>query len=70
MLDKIRAYIDGGQAVKSKNALRYSMGFDEIVALMQKATETPADAVLLAFRYGLEKGYRMEKAEVKRNADA
>lgn len=60
MLDKIRAYIDGGQAVRSKNALRYSMGYSEIVAL---ATESPYDAVALAFDYGREKGYRMAKAD-------
>ena len=70
MLDKIKAYIGDGQAVKSKNALRYSMGFNEIVALMQKATESPYDAVVLAFVYGMEKGSRMAKAEGKRNADA
>ena len=66
MLERIKAYIYGGQAVRSKNALRYSMGFNEIVALMQKATESPYDAVALAFDYGMEKGYRMAKAEGKK----
>lgn len=36
MLEKIKAFIDGGQAVKSKSLLRYAMGFNETVALMQK----------------------------------
>ena len=65
MLEKIKAFIDGGQAVRSKNALRYSIGFNETVALMQKAAESPFDAVVLAFNYGREKGYRMAKAEGK-----
>ena len=61
MLERIKAYIDGGQAVKNK--LRYTMVYSEIVALSQKAMEAPADAVVLAFNYGREKGYRMAKAE-------
>ena len=60
MLDKIKAYIGGGQAAKSKNALRYTMVYSEIVAL---AAESPFDAVVLAFKYGREKGYRMAKAD-------
>ena len=66
MLDKIRAYIDGGQAVRSKARRHYGMVLGEIVALSQKATETPAEAVVLAFDYGMEKGYRMAKAEAKK----
>lgn len=65
MLKRIKAYIDGGQAVRSKNALRYDMVGSEIVALRQKAIEAPADAVVLAFNYGREKGCRMAKAEGK-----
>ena len=64
MLEKIKAYIDGGQAVRNK--LRYTMVYSEIVALSQKAIEAPAEAVVLAFNYGREKGYRMAKAEGKK----
>ena len=63
MLEEIRKYIDGGHAVKCKNALRYDMKFDELKMLCACAEVAPFDAISLAFKYGREKGYRISKME-------
>ena len=61
--EKMNAYID---RTKIKNVERYTLRFCELCALYEIAESGKCyDALILAFRYGRTKGYRLAKSEVK-----
>ena len=61
--EKMKAYI---QRTAIKNADQYAMDFSEIDALYQMSEQGHIfDALLLSFRFGRAKGYRMAKKELR-----
>mgnify|MGYP006959237600 CR=1 FL=1 len=54
----------------SNDEERYSMTRKEVEYLYQRYSRTPFDLIWRAFRYGLEKGRRCERAKHKKAANA
>lgn len=52
--------------ISRESRSRYSMNIEEAFAFRRASEENPMDAILLAFDYGLAKGYRAAKSEVTR----
>ena len=63
--EKIERYIRRTR-LNPKDTMAYQIKFTEIVWLAHATEKLPIDAVCLAFNYGMAKGYRAAKAEVRK----
>lgn len=61
-IEKIEKYIENTGKISGS----YSMRMCETYEMIRMASETPVEALLLAFQYGQAKGYRAAKAEVRK----
>lgn len=63
-MDNIQRYIRN-TGMPAELSDRYQMDPKELLAIMEGCKGNPGAAALLAFTYGLAKGYRAAKAEVR-----
>lgn len=61
-IEKMKRYIE---RTKMGNTASYQMRLRETMELAHASAETPVDIVCLAFEYGMAKGYRAAKSEVR-----
>ncbi len=62
-IEKIQKYIE---RTKMGDRNGYCMKCGEMLELASVTDKKPVDAVVLAFNYGMAKGYRMAKSEARR----
>ncbi len=68
-IEKMKSYVAHTNSIQRGNSRR-SMNYGEMTALIglyPAATQQAFEAIMLAYNYGLAKGYRAAKADARKN---